>query len=123
MYRGKFWNRQTRDEERSKKRNKWFAKGDFETVLFMDATPRSELAKECRNIMKEAELKIRVVERSGKPLKRYLARSDPFKTPNCENEECRARPGCGGGMYHFCAEFIGLPFLDSPSIGYYESCW
>ena len=89
MYRGKFWNRQTRDEERSKKRNKWFAKGDFETVLFMDATPRSELAKECRNIMKEAELKIRVVERSGKPLKRYLARSDPFKTPNCENEECR----------------------------------
>ena len=45
---------QVRDEERSKKRNTWFAKGDVETVLFVDATtPRSELAKECRKIMKE----------------------------------------------------------------------
>ena len=45
MYRGKFWNRQVRDEEKSKKRNTWFAKGGFETVLFVDATSRSELAK------------------------------------------------------------------------------
>ena len=61
----------------------------------MDATPRSVLAKECRKIMKEAELKIRVVERSGKSLKQYLARSDPFKTPNCGNEEscvCKTDP-------------------------------
>ena len=88
MYRGKFWNRQVRDEEKSKKRNTWFAKGGFETVLFVDATPRSELAKECRGILKEAELKIKVVEKSGKLLKRYLTRSDPFKLLNCESEEC-----------------------------------
>ena len=29
------------------------------------------------------------MERSGKLLKRYLARSDPFKPLDCESEECR----------------------------------
>ena len=66
MYCGKFWNRQIRDEEKSKKRSTWFTKGGFETVLFVDATPRSELAKECRGILQDAELKIKVLERSGK---------------------------------------------------------
>ena len=69
MYRGKFWNRQVRDEEKSKKRNIWFAKEASKPFSsFVDATPRSELAKECRGILKEAELKIKVVERSGKLL-------------------------------------------------------
>ena len=64
-------------------------KGGFQTVLFVDATPRSELGERCRGILKEAELKIKVVERSGKLLKRYLARSDQFKPLNCESEECQ----------------------------------
>ena len=54
----------------------------------MDATPRSEVAKECRGILKEAELKIKLVEKSGKHPKRYLTRSEPFKPLNCESEEC-----------------------------------
>eukprot|EP00794_Sanderia_malayensis_P004077 gene4077-4631_t len=78
MYRGKFWNRLERVEERCRKRNTWFEKGDYETLLFVDATPGSQLAKECRKIMKAAELKIKVIERSGKPLRKYLTRSDPF---------------------------------------------
>ena len=28
------------------------------------------------------------MQRSGKPLKRYLARSDPFRSLNCDGEEC-----------------------------------
>ena len=95
MYCGKFWNRQIRDEEKSKKRSTWFTKGGFETVLFVDATPRSELAKECRGISKDAGMRIKVVERSGKHLKRYLTRLDPFKPLNCESEEgrlCKTNP-------------------------------
>ena len=90
MYREKFWKRQISDEEKSKKRSTWFTKGGFETVLFVGATPCSELAKECRGILKDTGLKIKVVERSGKLLKRYLTRSDLFKPLNCESEECCA---------------------------------
>jgi len=39
--------------------------------------------------MKEAERRIRVEQRAGKALKQYLVRSDPFKAPNCENEDWR----------------------------------
>ena len=80
---------QTDQRRRKEEEKKWVTKGNFETVLFVDAMPRSELAKECRKIMKEAEHKIRVVVRSGKARKRCLARSDPFQAPNCENEDCR----------------------------------
>ena len=86
---GTFWNRQVRDEVKSKKWDTWFSKGGFEKVLSMDATPCSKPAKEYRGILKEAELKIKVVERSGKLRKRYLTRSDQFKLLNCEAEECR----------------------------------
>ena len=34
-----------KDEEKSKKRNTCFAKGGFETVLFVDATPCSEMQR------------------------------------------------------------------------------
>ena len=84
-----------RGEEWSKNWNTLFTKGRFETVLFVYATPRSEQAKECREILKDAELKIKVVERSGKLLKRNLTRSDPFKPLNREIEEyrvCKANP-------------------------------
>ena len=62
---------------------------------FVDATPRSELAQECRGILKKAQLKIKVVEKSGKLRKRYLTRSDPFEPLNCESEEfhlCKVNP-------------------------------
>ena len=41
--------------------------------------------------MKEAEIKIKVVERSDKLLKRNLTRPDQFKFLNYEREECHVR--------------------------------
>ena len=42
MHRGKYWNRLIRDEERRNKRNTWFTKGYFNTVLFVDVMLLSE---------------------------------------------------------------------------------
>ena len=65
MYRGKFWQRERREMERVETRNRWYEKGGYETVMFVDATPNGELAAECKKVLKSSELKIRVVEGSG----------------------------------------------------------
>ena len=40
--------------------------------MFVEATPNGQLAKAYRKALKEAGLKIRVVEREGKSLKKLL---------------------------------------------------
>ncbi len=57
--------------------------------MFVEATPNEELAKTCRRALKEAELKIRVVERAGKSLKRTLAKSNPFRKTTCKQHKCK----------------------------------
>ena len=89
IYRGKFWERRRREQEKIKKKRTWYAKGGYETVLFVDATPNGELAKECQQILKESELKIKTVERAGRSLKESLVKSDPFKTKTCKESDCQ----------------------------------
>ena len=88
MYRGKFWNREKRDQQKFEKIHSWYKKGDNEAVFFVDATPKSELAKQCNSIMKEVGLKIRVVERAGVSAKQTLVKSNPFQRIKCENNAC-----------------------------------
>ena len=57
--------------------------------MFVEAMPNEELAKTCRKALKDAELKVRVVERAGKSLKRTLAKSDPFRKPTCNQDKCK----------------------------------
>ena len=47
------------------------------------------MAKTCRRALKEAGLKIRVVERAGKSIKRILAKSDPFRKTVCDQDKCK----------------------------------
>ena len=87
-------------------------------MMFVDATPGSELARKCRSILKEAKLKIRVVEKSGTSVKQVLSKSYPLGykcciIPNCLTCEtcpeirCSARDavykisckGCRKGVY------------------------
>ena len=79
MYRSKFWQRRERDKRNFDKRCNWYKIGDNETAMFMEATPNGQLAKAYRKALKEAGLKMRVVERAGKSLKKLLTKSDPFR--------------------------------------------
>ena len=65
LYRGKMYNQPAREKEKVNKRNYWYGKGGHETVMFVDSTPGSKLAKEFRQILDSCDLKIRVVERAG----------------------------------------------------------
>ena len=63
-------------KEKVNKRKNWYGKGGHETVMFVDSTPGSKLAKEFRQILDSCGLKIRVVERTGESIKN-LIRSIP----------------------------------------------
>ena len=89
MYRGKFWQRERREKEKAEKKNRWYEKGGYETVMFVDATPNGELAAECKKALKSSELKIRVVERSGQSLRNVLSKSDPFQNGSCGKDTCK----------------------------------
>ena len=88
----------------------WYKEGDKnESVLFVEATPRSEYKEKVEVLVKKYDLKIKVVERVGQTIKKMLQRSDPFRRNICErrdciictkgfNINCRER-GC---VYQFC---------------------
>ena len=92
MYRSKTWNVKEREKEKANKHKNWFKKGGNETVFFVDATPYQELAKQCTEIFKNAELKVKVIEKSGRSIKEILARSDPFKANKCQSDSCKVCP-------------------------------
>jgi hypothetical protein len=88
LYRGKMYNQPAREKEKANKRKNWYGKGGHETVMFVDSTPGSKLAKEFRQILDSCDLKIRVVERTGESIKNLITRSDPFQTKKCPPASC-----------------------------------
>ena len=79
LYRPREWRALERERERRKRHDNWFRKGDFDTVVFVPATPGSQLKRRYMREIKATEFKIKVVEQSGTTLKAMLQRSDPFK--------------------------------------------
>ena len=71
-----------RVREKAEKKKTWYVKGGCETVLFVDSKLNSELAKQCQKALREAKLKICVVERGGQSLKQALVRSNPINENN-----------------------------------------
>ena len=79
LYRPREWKRLERAQERQGKRESWYRKGGFDTVIFVPATPGSQLKIRYIEEIKGAGFKIKVVEQPGVTLKRMLQRSDPFR--------------------------------------------
>ncbi len=84
-HRSKAENTPMRRSETKKKRRNWYRKGGYESVLFLPATPRSELKKLVEEEIGRTNCKIKVVERSGKKVKRLLQKNDPFHRQRCES--------------------------------------
>ena len=87
-YRGKETNTPERRIERKKKRNNWFRTGEYESVMFIPATPNSTLRSMMEEEVRSTNLKIKVVERPGTKVKRLLQKNDPFKADKCNDENC-----------------------------------
>ena len=88
LYRPKEWNAEEREEARELKKRNWYKRGGYETVVFVPATPNSQLRKRYEKVIERTGIKMRVVEQSGVSLKRTLQRSDPAKNQTCWHPEC-----------------------------------
>ena len=63
----------------STNQHQWYAKdGKYESVMFVEATPASELMKRVQYVVRRLKFKIKVVERAGATIKGILQRSNPF---------------------------------------------
>ena len=87
MYRSREWKMYTRKREKRKKKNNWFKKGEYKSVMFIPPTPKSELKKAFETEIKKSQVKIKVVETSGNSLKNKLQRSHPFPNKQCNDVE------------------------------------
>ena len=88
LYRPREWKRTERLKDKENKKRNWFKRGGYESVIFIDATPGSQLTRACQRVLNEIGLKIRVVEKSGPSLKRKLVKSNPFPTQPCKTGFC-----------------------------------
>ena len=88
LYRPNGWKTRERAIEKQKKKNSWYKKGGNDSVIFVPATPRSELQKRYAKEIKAKGLNIKVFEQAGVSLKRLLQRSNPFKRKVCEKDDC-----------------------------------
>ena len=73
-------------QSRRSGRTEWFrGKEKNKSVVFVPATPRSELKNRYVKVIAEAGVKLAVAEVPGTSLKRKLQRLDPFKVKKCES--------------------------------------
>ena len=88
MYRTRQWRQVDRAEEKRKKRDNWYKKGGYESVIFVPAKPRSALKQRYEEEVNYVGLNIKIMEQSGVTLKQRLQRSNPFKGKRCQRQEC-----------------------------------
>ena len=97
VYRKREWKRNERRREKIRKSKNWYKKGGEESVLFVTATPGSELKNKLQKEIKKSKFKIKVVEKSGNKIIRLLQKNNPFKKEKCGKEDCMICAGNGKG--------------------------
>jgi len=88
LYRNKNWKKDERRIEKELKGTNWYTKGNYESVLFIPATPDSELKNLMQAEINKSKRKIRVVEKSGIKIIKTLQKNNPFKMETCGHSNC-----------------------------------
>ena len=97
MHRLKGWKKDDRGVEKSGKRDDWYKRGGDEAVMFVPATPRSQLQKQYQSEIRNQRYKIKVVEKTGTTLKMVLQKSNQFKQQRCGRGNCLVCTQAGRG--------------------------
>ncbi|KXJ11003.1 hypothetical protein AC249_AIPGENE16189 [Exaiptasia diaphana] len=65
LYRPREWRRKERENEKRSKRNNWYKKGGYSSVVFIPATPDSELKRKLEDDVRSSGIKVKIVEKAG----------------------------------------------------------
>ena len=106
----------------------WYLKkGDYESVMFVEATPESVYMRRIQQVVKKLKLKIKVVERAGTTIKSVLQKSNPFEMMDCGRDRCLlCCQGCGtncrsrGCVYEYSCEECGRKYRGQTGRSIYE---
>ena len=89
IHRERQWKRKERKREKRQKKENWYKKDGSKTLIFIPATPKSELKKRYEKVIDESKIKIKVIEKRGKTLQNLLQKSKPTTRRRCgEDEGC-----------------------------------
>ena len=90
LHRNREFEEEKRRKEKENKKYTWFKKDDkFDSVMMVPATPNSILKKIFEEKAKIANLKIKIVEKSGMKLGNYLKKYDKTNQKGtCGKEDC-----------------------------------
>ena len=98
IYRKREWRRDERIQKKEKRKKNWYTKGEYKPVIFIAATPNSELAKKLQGEINKTDVKLKVIEKSGMKIIRHLQQNDPFKEKMCaDREKCSVCSGPNPG--------------------------
>ena len=86
------YKRQEREDEKLLKKENWFRVSSGqqkpESVIFVTATPGSELARNIKQRLKTAQIPVRVAENSGPKLSQILVKTNPYQADLCGRAKC-----------------------------------
>ena len=86
------YNREEREIEKMRKKETWFRSSTCgiqpETVLFVTATPNSELCNNIKERLRMSKIPVRVAEKAGVKLCHLLMRTNPHKQMTCNRLDC-----------------------------------
>ena len=92
MYRNRQWKKTEREKKKRQNKTNWYKKNNsnkkYKSVLFVQATPKSQLQKQYQKVINKHKLKIKVIEKAGTQVKNLVQRSDPFKANKCSDPKC-----------------------------------
>ena len=103
IYRDKYWNREDRNKKKREKKNgAWYKNKGAESVLFIPATPKSELKKRIEQKIKDKNFKIKIVEKGGQTIKSLLTRQK--QKPKEPDKQCKCLICQSGGKPGECKQ-------------------
>ena len=97
LHRPRSWKKAEREKEKTDRKRNWYKRGGYDSVMFIPATPNSELRRILQDEAGKSRFRIRMVEMAGTSLKRNLQRSDPFRGTSCKRGNCAVCTSGGSG--------------------------
>ena len=74
---------------KNKKKQDWYKEeGRYESIMYVDSSPKSAWKKKIQSIVKRNKMKIKVVERVGKTVKGMLQKSSVFTKRESGRNDC-----------------------------------